>query len=101
MVPLALAAAARPADGALCGRRPRHSRSLEQVGWPVRLDRVPVREQLTGVLENDDAVAKQAPALLRMADEGSGRLTVRSSCIRAGRRVRAHLVPPGHFSLWS
>ncbi len=39
---------------------------------PVRGDDLPVRQQLTGVLEEQDAVAQQAPALFRMVRHQTG-----------------------------
>ena len=64
--------------------RPGGCRRLsDQVCRPVRRDGISVGEQLTGVLENDDAVAEQAPALLRMADDRPGRLTIRAAGVRA------------------
>src|ERR1700735_3765181 len=67
-----------------------HDRPCEQVGRPVRRARVPAREQFPGALENDDAVAEQAPALFRMTDDRTGRLAVRAAGIRTRWRVRAH-----------
>jgi hypothetical protein len=42
----------------------------------VRSDARPVGEQLAGVLENDDAVAEQAPALLREGRDDLGSVVV-------------------------
>ncbi len=42
----------------------------------VRLDHRAVREELTGVLEDDDPVAEQAPALLAEGDDDAGGLAV-------------------------
>src|ERR1700722_973518 len=57
---------------------------------PVRSYRVPARQQFAGVLEHDDAIAKQAPALLGVADKSPGRLTIQRSRVGAERRMRAH-----------
>src|ERR1700684_268184 len=65
-------------------------RPLEQVRRPVRRDCIPAGEELPGILENDDAVAEQAPALFRMTDDRTGRLAVRAAGIRTRWRVRAH-----------
>ena len=68
------------------------------VGGAMRSDRVAIGEQFPGVFEDNDAVAEQAPTLLRVANYRPGRLAVQSRCFRTGWRVRAHGVPPGHFS---
>jgi hypothetical protein len=47
------------------------------VGRSVRCDGCAVGKQLTRVVEDDDAIAEQAPPLLRMADDSMGRLAVR------------------------
>src|SRR5579859_6785928 len=60
------------------------------VGRAMRRDGRAVRQQLAGVIEDHYAIAEQAPALLRVADHGVGRLAVRCLGIRAWRRVRAH-----------
>jgi hypothetical protein len=53
-------------------------RAIEgQVRGPVRRDGRAVRQELPGVLEDHDAVAEQAPALLRVADNGMRRFAVR------------------------
>jgi hypothetical protein len=44
----------------------------------VRVDHAPVREDLAGVVEDDDAVAEQVPALLRMTGDGERGVAVRS-----------------------
>jgi hypothetical protein len=48
-----------------------------QVGGPVRRDARAVGEQFPGVLEDHDAIAEQAPSLLRVADNGVCRFAVR------------------------
>jgi glycine dehydrogenase len=42
----------------------------------VRRDDLPVRQQLPGVLEEEDAVAQQAPPLLRVVRHDARRLPV-------------------------
>ena len=59
-------------------------------GSAVRGDGAAVGEQLTGVLEDDDAVAEQAPALLREAGDDPGGLPVGGFGGGAGRLVLAH-----------
>jgi hypothetical protein len=61
-----------------------------QVSGPVRRDARAVGEQLPGVLEDHDAIAEQAPSLLRVADNSVCRFAVRSRGFRTGRRVWAH-----------
>ena len=63
-------------------------------GAAVRFDQTSVREQLAGVLEDDHAVAEQAPALLRVAGDHSSRIMVDSVGGRALRLVRAHRNSP-------
>src|SRR5262249_38513471 len=65
-------------------------RPENQVRGTVRGDGVSVGEQLTGVFEYHDAVAKQAPALFGVADEGTSRLVVWVFSTRARGRMRAH-----------
>lgn len=65
---------------------------------PVRGDGRPVGQQLTGVLEDDNTVAEQAPALLRVTGYRVRRLAVGCCRIRARRNVRAH-VSASWFSL--
>jgi hypothetical protein len=48
-----------------------------QVGGPMRRDARAVGEKLPGVLEDHDAIAEQAPSLLRVADNGMCRFAVR------------------------
>jgi hypothetical protein len=62
-----------------------------EVGGPVRCDGRAVRQQFAGVLEDHDAVAEQAPALLGVADNGVRRFPIRSRRSRTGRRVWAHI----------
>jgi hypothetical protein len=62
-----------------------------KVGGPVRCDGLAVRQQFAGVLEDHDAVAEQAPALLGVADNGVRRFAIRSRRSRTRRRVRAHI----------
>jgi hypothetical protein len=62
----------------------------ERVRRPVRLDREPVGEQFSGVLEYDDAVTEQTPALLGVADDRPGRLAVQVLGTRARWRMWAH-----------
>ncbi len=47
-------------------------------------------EQFPGVFENNNAITKQAPALLRVTDDGSGRLAIRPRRVRTPWRMRAH-----------
>src|ERR1700755_1780177 len=62
-----------------------------EVGGPVRCDGLAVWQQFAGVLEDHDAVAEQAPALLGVADDGVRRFAVRIRRSRTGRRVWAHI----------
>src|SRR5215831_5058190 len=62
-----------------------------EVGGPVRCDGRAVGQQFTGVLEDHDAVAEQAPALLGVADDGVRRFAIRIRRSRTGRRVWAHI----------
>jgi hypothetical protein len=52
-------------------------------GRTVRRNRAAVRQQLAGVVEEDDAVAQKAPPLLRVEGDGVSRLTVRTVSWRA------------------
>jgi hypothetical protein len=63
---------------------------MRQVCGPVRRDYVAIREQFSGVVEENDAVAQQAPSLLGVRGDRAGRLTVRGSRVRTWWRVRAH-----------
>src|SRR5258708_17961440 len=53
-------------------------------------DRGTTGKQLSCVLEYDDAITEQAPALLGVTDDGACRLAVRPTGIRTPWRVRAH-----------
>jgi hypothetical protein len=48
----------------------------------VRGNHAPIRKQLTGVVEEHDSIAQQAPALFRMSGYRAGGSTVR--CCRGG-----------------
>jgi hypothetical protein len=56
----------------------------------VRTDGAAVGHQLTGVFENDHAVAEKAPALLWERRDGAGGVVVSGVGGRAGRLVLAH-----------
>lgn len=56
----------------------------------LRRDDAPVREQIAGIIEADDAVAQQAPALLRVTRDDVRGVAVGRVCGRAGWAVRAH-----------
>jgi len=60
----------------------------------TRRDDLAVREQLAGVVEEDDAVAQKAPALFGVARDDARCVTV--LCVSPGTRweVPAHRVPP-------
>jgi hypothetical protein len=64
--------------------------ALSGGGWPsdvgraVRGNRTTVRQEFARVVEKDDAVAQEAPPLLRMERDGVGRVTVRA----VGRRAQ-------------
>jgi hypothetical protein len=60
----------------------------------VRLYDGSVRKQRPGVLEQDDAVAQQAPALLRVTGNHPGGVAIRRAGGRARRRVLAQHSPP-------
>src|SRR5260370_42696455 len=77
-----------PLTSSGCGERP-------DVGRPVGSDHAPVREQLTGVFEQDDAVTEQAPALLRVAGHNVRGLPIDGLRGRALRVVVAHGAPFG------
>lgn len=51
---------------------------------PVRGDDLPVGQQLAGVLEEQDAVAQEAPALFRVVSRQAGRLPVGESAVGQG-----------------
>ncbi len=46
--------------------------------WAVRGNRTAVGQEFAGVVEEDDAVAQQAPPLLRVEGDGAGRVTIRA-----------------------
>ena len=60
------------------------------VGGPVRVDHSAVGEELTRVVEEEHAIAQEAPALLGMKRDGVRGLPVGSLGWRAKRLVRAH-----------
>ena len=60
------------------------------VGGPVRVDDAAVGEKLTRVVEEKNAVAQQAPSLLRVKGHGVRGVPVGGFCWRAMRLVRAH-----------
>ena len=53
------------------------------VDRPVWGDRTAVGQELAGVVEDDDAVAQQAPSLLGAEDDGAGRAAVKAVSWRA------------------
>src|SRR4051794_31603426 len=59
------------------------------VGGPVRLDHGTAWEPLAGVVEEDDAVAEQAPPLFGVGDHGVRGLAVGVVRTRADRGVAA------------
>lgn len=65
---------------------------VDVVGRAVGVDHAPVGQELTGVVEEDDAVAQQAPSLLRVAGDGVRRLAVERVGGRAVRFVMTHEV---------
>jgi hypothetical protein len=52
---------------------------------------VPVGQQLTGVLEENDPIAQQAPALLRMSSDNERSFAVQRGARGTPRFVHAHL----------
>jgi hypothetical protein len=60
---------------------------------PARRNRVAVRQQLTRVVEQDDAVAEQAPPLLGVTGDGASRVPVMAVSGRTRGLVRAHGLP--------
>lgn len=69
----------------MSGSSSRNSRMGDlAVRGPVRRDDLPVREQLSGVVEKDDAITQQAPTLLWVVSHRMGRLPIR----RFGRWAR-------------
>lgn len=89
-------------SGPRCRRGPevvlRSCQSVSQLGdggegrarRTVRLDDAPVRQDLAGVLEDDDTVAQQAPALARMRGDHVSCVVVGSARGRAVRLVGTH-----------
>ena len=57
----------------------------------MRRDDAAVRQQLTGVVEHDDPVAQQDPALLGVGGQDAGRVVVGRLSRGAFGLVRAHL----------
>jgi len=73
----------------------RHELEVQLV--PMRSDDPPVGQQVTGVLEYHDAVAEQAPALLRVSGHDASGFAVRRARRGTGRLMRTfHDVSPGH-----
>jgi DNA-binding transcriptional regulator YhcF (GntR family) len=62
---------------------------------PVRRNHPTVGQYLARVIEEDHAVAQQAPPLLRVEGDGVGGATVRSVSWRARGPVWTHCAPPG------
>jgi hypothetical protein len=58
-------------------------------------DGAAVGQELAGVVEHDDAIAQQAPPLLRMEGDGVGGVAVRPICRWALGSVWTHRAPPG------
>jgi hypothetical protein len=73
-------------------------RGGEQLGAPRR-DAPAVRKELAGVLEEDDAVAQKAPALLRMRGEDVRGIAVERIGRRARRDVSARAQRVGYLSV--
>ncbi|HEY3629484.1 MAG TPA: hypothetical protein VGL21_01240 [Jatrophihabitantaceae bacterium] len=65
----------------------------------ARRDAPAVRKQLTGVLEQDDAVAQKAPALLRMRGEDMRSISVERIGRRARRDMSARAQRVGYLSV--
>lgn len=61
---------------------------------PARRDGLAARQQITGVLEMDDTVAKQRPALVRVMRYDTGSLPIGGFSGRTSGRVLAHSDPP-------
>ena len=72
--------------------------ALLDVNRPARRNRAAVRQQLARVVEQDDAVAEQAPSLLGVTGDGAGRVTVVAVSRRTRGLVRAHRWPRGQFA---
>ena len=60
----------------------------KQLATPCR-DALAVRKQLTGVLEEDDAIAKEAPTLLRVCRDDMSSIAIERVSGRARWSVRA------------
>jgi hypothetical protein len=63
------------------------------VNQPVRRNRATVGQELARVVEEDDAVAQQAPPLLGVEGDGVGRVTVRAVSWRAWGLMWTHCSP--------
>jgi hypothetical protein len=63
------------------------------VNQPVWGNRATVGQELARVVEEDDAVAQQAPPLLRMEGDDAGRVTVRAVSRRTWGLMWAHCSP--------
>jgi hypothetical protein len=61
----------------------------------VRWDHATVRQEFAGVVEEDDAVAQQAPSLLGVGGDGVRGVPVDGVGRWAVRSVAAHGIPPG------
>jgi hypothetical protein len=68
---------------------------LSVVNQPVRRNRATVWVKLTCVVEDDNAVAEQAPPLLGVEGDGAGRVTIWAVSGRAWGLVVAHGSPLG------
>jgi hypothetical protein len=51
---------------------------LLEVDQPAWRNRLTIGQEFAGVVEDDDAVAQQAPPLLGVEGDGAGRVTVRT-----------------------
>jgi hypothetical protein len=65
------------------------------VNQSVWRNRAAVGQELTRVVEEDDAVAQQAPPLLGVEGDHVGRVTVRAVSWRTGGLVFTHFSPLG------
>src|SRR5215470_5009625 len=86
-----------PARAGSGGRRPRWPVPLGGHfgdGRPVRRDGLTVGKQRAGVLEQHDAVAKQAPSLVGVRGHHVGRLAIHCVRRRTGGVMLAHDAPP-------
>jgi hypothetical protein len=70
----------------------------EQLAAPRR-DALPVRKELTGVFEENDAVTKEAPALLRVRREDVRSVTIERIGWRARRIMRTRAQRTGWLSV--